>query len=188
MLFKIYERVERNKRALQFEIRNMYYPGGTSGPFFQIEKSIEVIDKKLAKKISNKPKRWPILCKSFNDNSYSRILARVKVFENRLKTSSDIFNTRLLEYFKTVESRYTKWYLEYDLEPPGNTSSTAIVRIAPIKYQKEHFEEVDRLWFQDGYTQTRALDEVCENYSFNRESFEKMYRRRHLDVKRKGGA
>jgi hypothetical protein len=58
--------------------------------------------------------------------------------------------------------------------------------VAPLKYTEEHFLEVDRRVYDDKIRQTAALDEICLKYGFNRESFEKQYRNRHLNVKKKG--
>jgi hypothetical protein len=56
--------------------------------------------------------------------------------------------------------------------------------VANLKYETKHFEEVDELVVK-GMKQTAAFDEVTKKYDFNRESFEKQYRKRHLDEMKK---
>lgn len=56
--------------------------------------------------------------------------------------------------------------------------------VANLKFETKHFEEVDEL-VVNRMKQTAALDDVSNRYKFNRESFEKQYRKRHLNKKKK---
>jgi hypothetical protein len=70
---------------------------------------------------------------------------------------------------------------------PGKIESrpktVTLVKVAPVKYQSQHFAEVDQLNVS-GYTQKAALDEIAAKFSFNREGFEKQYRNRWLNRKK----
>ena len=61
---------------------------------------------------------------------------------------------------------------------------------AQFKFIPRDFAAVDRLILRKRYSQKGALDEIATKKGFNRESFEKQYRVRHLNkkVKRKGSS
>ncbi len=61
---------------------------------------------------------------------------------------------------------------------------TGTKQVAPVKYTKEHFHEVDVL-MQQGYAKMKAIEEVTQRFDFNfsDEGFRKQYNKRHENIK-----
>jgi hypothetical protein len=57
-----------------------------------------------------------------------------------------------------------------------------VVLIAPMKYNVDHFREVDE-YVQKGYSTKGACETVADKYGFNMESFRQQYYRRHGNEK-----
>ena len=57
-----------------------------------------------------------------------------------------------------------------------------VIHVAPVKYMREHFEEVDSL-HEVGYSKKGACEVVANKYNFNLESFRHQYYTRYANNK-----
>ena len=76
----------------------------------------------------------------------------------------------------------TSFELRVDDLTVGTTQREAL-RIAPLKFQEEHFLEVDAL-IQEQYQTTAAIKKVANRHGFNVESFKRQFYQRHYPTKR----
>jgi hypothetical protein len=69
-----------------------------------------------------------------------------------------------------------------------NGSLHQVMRVAPIKYLRSHFVEVNKIVIERYFTQEAALKEVARKYGFVYENFRRQYYERGGNkIRPKGG-
>jgi hypothetical protein len=142
------------------------------------------------------------LVKAANDQEYLKAVAELREVRQSLQyVHVPAVQPVQVTFLEGVVGKFRSWYIDHQfvlpdvnrtaasangqlLDPRESEAKSSIVSGAANKYEAKHFKEVDKL--AKTFKQKDALDKVAEKYKFNREGFEKQYRRRWLDVKRKG--
>jgi hypothetical protein len=162
--------VQELKRLLQNYPQSLYGEGRElRAAAKKYENDVKV--RKLVKALEKKEKEcWEPLVKLLFSSEMEKFLVTLKRRNEKAKSLTDILGVNW-DYLPAVKV-YKK------VEQIKSLFKTVAKEI----YTEENFKEVDALALQ--MKQTAALDEVSNKHTFNREGFEKQYRKRWLNKKK----